>query len=389
MAGRRIRGRRSRAAGLILVALLAAAGCASAPRPALPPFTEAAAVAADKALIVVYRDARQYASALTMPVAFDGFVAARLPNGSALQCLAAPGTRTVTTTMSGAQAPVRGGTIVIEARPGERYFLKATAAMGMTTLDLNLGLVDPARALEELKSLRMIAGPGGEAVLVEPPRPKGPAAAQDPVTAQGPVAAQGGPSPGGSIARREEARGRIPDKIEALLRTGTAVRLIVVMPEKDVLYRGPAFDPPLETWRKKIAAEVVTEWTATTLEGFGEAPGFSVVNRENVRDILLEFELQGSTAFDGSATARVGRMVGATHMLLLGLSRDHVAGDRYREVRSAKLIDMERNTILALDELAYDLAVDAATRRATTLERRLNGRRYVQDPATRRWYFTE
>lgn len=114
-----------------------------------------------------------------------------------------------------------------------------------------------------------------------------------------------------------------------------------------------------------------------------------MVNRENVQDILREFELQGSEAFDQKSIARVGQMVGASHMLLLAFSRENVAGSRYRDIRTARLIDLERNTILALDELADDLVVDGATQAATVTESRLNGRRFVEDPETRRWYYTE
>ena len=82
-------------------------------------------------------------------------------------------------------------------------------------------------------------------------------------------------------------------------------------------------------------------------------------------------------------------MVGANTMLLMSFSRSNVAGNRYRDLQTNRLIDMERNTILALDEIAQDHAVDATTQDATLLEGRLNGRRYVFDPSSRRSYYAE
>jgi len=92
-----------------------------------------------------------------------------------------------------------------------------------------------------------------------------------------------------------------------------------------------------------------------SLRAFGEAAGFLEVNRENVQDIL----------------------------------RENVAGSRCRDSRSSRLIDLERNTNLALDEQADELVVDSATQAATVTECRLKGRRDVEDPETRRWYSRE
>ncbi len=108
----------------------------------------------------------------------------------------------------------------------------------------------------------------------------------------------------------------------------------------------------MAAWQKKMAAEIVAMDTGTILSTYADAAGFSVVNRESFKEILGEFELQGSEAFDEKETAKIGRMVGANYMLLISFSRSHIAGDRFRDVRTNKLIDMERNTILALDEIA-------------------------------------
>ena len=376
---------RSYAALSILVAVLLAAGCVSTPQPGLPAFQEAGNVSPGKALLIIYRDARYYGSMLLMPVACDGVVAAELPNGTALQYVVHPGTRTVGATLVGAQSPVRSAAINVEARAGARYFIKVAPTMGMTTVDVSLALLQPAQALAELETLRMIVGPGGETVLVETALPRSAAVASK----AAPLSSTGESSPPGVRHTGVEAVGNLTRKIDSMLHSGAQVRLVVIMPEKDVSYHGPSFDMPMGAWQKKMASEIMAAWTAMVLQAFGEAPGFSVVNRENVRDILREFELQGSEAFDGQATARVGRMVGANHMLLLSFSRENISGNRYRDIRTIRLIDMEPNTILALDELADDLAVDTSTQSAVVLESRLNGRRYVQDPDTCRSYFVE
>jgi hypothetical protein len=348
---------------------LVISGCATAPQTDLPAFQEAERFAADKALIVIYRDTRYYGSMLLMPVTCDGVPVVSLPKGAALQYLVEPGLRTFEATMQGAQAPVRNARLTVTAKPGLRYFVRAAPSIGMTTIDLVAELVPEGQARAELRTLRMVTGPRGEPVLVEPQQKRPQAAA----------AARTG----------EEAFGNVPGKIGALLRTGTPLRLVVIMPEKDVTYHGPAFAMPLADWKRKMASEIMAAFTGMSLQAFGDAAGFSVVNRENVQDILREFELQGSEAFDQQSTARVGRMVGASHMLLLAFSRENVAGSRYRDIRTARLIDLERNTILALDELADDMTVNAATQGAVLIESRLNGRRFVEDPESRRWYYAE
>jgi len=177
--------------------------------------------------------------------------------------------------------------------------------------------------------------------------------------------------------------GNVPRKVDQLLRSGTQVRLIVVLPEKDVTYHGPPIPIAMPDWQKKVATEMMAVETGLILQAYGEQAGFAVVNRESFKDLLGEFELQGSAAFDQQATSPVGRMVGANTMW------SNVAGNRYRDIRTNRLIDLERNTILVLDEVAEDHAVDTATQDATLLESRLDGRRYVFDPASRRSYYVE
>jgi hypothetical protein len=376
---------RLHAAHAIVVTTLLVTACASTPSADLPAYVETRAVSPDRALLVIYRDSRYYASRTLMPVSCDGAPVARLPNGAALQYLVLPGVRTVTATLVGAQALVRDGRLVLETQVGKRYFIQVIPSMGLTTVDVTVALVPPERATEVLKRGKAIVGPGGEQVLVETKAPQRQAAA--PVQAGAPSAGQGAPA--GVAHTGEEATGNVPRKLGQLLLAGTQVSVVVIMPEKSVTYHGPAFEMPMVSWQKKMAAEIVNSSTATMLATFGEAPGFSVVNRESVMDILGEFELQGSEAFDQQTTARIGRMVGANHMLLLSFSREHISGNRYRDIRSVRLIDMQRNTILALDELADDLAVDTSTQTATVIESRLNGRRYVADPETHRVYFAE
>lgn len=375
---------------LLVVTVLLLMGCASTPSGSLPAYVEARIIPPDRALLVVYRDSRYYGSRTIMPVSCDGTPVARLPNGTALQYLALPGARAITATLVGAQAPVRDGRLVLEAQAGKRYFIQVIPSMGLTTVDVTVTLVPPERAAAVVRSGKAIAGPGGEQVLVETPSPPRQAAAPAAAgPAQGGVLVTGQGVPTRVTHTGEEATGSVPRKLGQLLGAGTQVSVVVIMPEKSVAYHGPAFEMPMASWQKKMAAEIVNASTATMLGAFGETPNFSVVNRENVMDILGEFELQGSEAFDQQTTARIGRMVGANHMLLLAFSREHVSGNRYRDIRTMRLIDMQRNTILALDELSDDLAVDSSTQTATVIESRLNGRRCVADPETHRAYFAE
>jgi len=378
-------GHRLHAAHALVATTLLVMGCASTPSADLPAFVEARDVPADRALLVIYRDSRTYASKILMPISCDGDPVARLPNGTALQYLVQPGARKLGATLIGAQAPVRDGSLVLEVQAGKRYFVQVIPSMGLTTVDVTIVTMNGERARETLRSGKAIVGPGGEQVLVETPSPPRQAAA--PAQGGAPVAGQGVPT--GITHTGEEATGSVPRKLDQLLRARTQVSLVVIMPEKGVTYHGPAFDMPMASWQKKMAAETVTAWTGTMLEAFGDDAGFSVVNRESVMDILGEFELQGSEAFDQQTTARIGRMVGANHMLLLSFSREHISGSRYRDIRTVRLIDMQRNTILALDELADDLAVDSSTQTAAVIESRLNGRRYVSDPETHRSWFVE
>lgn len=168
-----------------------------------------------------------------------------------------------------------------------------------------------------------------ELALVKPSRTQALAAGQD-------------RSPPAAVKHTgEEAPGNVPIKIDSMLRAGTRVPLVVIMPEKDVSSHCPSFDMPMGAWQKKMASEIMAAWTAMVLRAVGEAPVFSVVNRENI------------------------------------------SGNRYRDIRTVRLIDMERNTILSLDELVDELAVDTSTQSATVMESRLNGRRDVQDSETR------
>ena len=351
-------------------ALAAALGCLACslapPRPSLPPFVEEADVPADRALLVVYRDSRRYGSFNPMPVSSFGTVIAQLPAGAAVQCLVFPGRRSVEATMLGAKGPVRRGSVSLELLPGQRYFLKAVPSMGLAAVEVGIAPVEPGLARAELAGCGAVLGPAGGRVLSERGGPAAPGRGDGPAL-PGAGRTDAAPAAGQAVAAN------VPTKIAALLRSGSPVSLLVVVPEADLRrdYAGEA--PVPASWKKEKAAELAAEWAGQSLEAFGGHPGFSVVNREGLGDILAEFELQGSAAFDQRSTARFGRMAGASHMLLLSFAWRREPGGPYLEDTTVKLVDLALNTILAVDRIRVVISVEESTGRATVLERWQNG----------------
>ena len=95
------------------------------------------------------------------------------------------------------------------------------------------------------------------------------------------------------------------------------------------------------------------------LEAFSKYPNFSIVDRSVLDNTMKEMSLgmKGVTVSD----LEPGQMKGATHLLMIEERNDFVllfqdVRDHYAEIK--KLVDMQKNTVLAIDKLSESRRVE-------------------------------
>lgn len=97
----------------------------------------------------------------------------------------------------------------------------------------------------------------------------------------------------------------------------------------------------LEQWAKGIKSNLIAHWESRCLKAFGKEKEFSLVDRQAVEQILKELNFGQSGMVSEQFRAKIGKTLGATHLLTLEFSR---FGDS--DIEKQRLIEIETGKVL-------------------------------------------
>jgi hypothetical protein len=138
-------------------------------------------------------------------------------------------------------------------------------------------------------------------------------------------------------------------KIADLLSFGTQVRVLLIMPDRDVSVFCNE-DRENDRQEKKIIKEhQIASYAALLSSIFSNKNNFQLVNRESISEILSEYEFQGNEITDIDNTVKLGKMVGANYIINFSSIRKCISDLVREEWLTTKLINIELNTIESVD----------------------------------------
>ncbi len=123
------------------------------------------------------------------------------------------------------------------------------------------------------------------------------------------------------------------------------VRLAVVCDEiNNVLLKDPV---ALDQWKKGAATELLASNERRLLNAFASDTHFVLLDRNRIEQVANELKLSSSGLVSQEFTAKLGSMLGATHLLTLGLSRFSNSEGRANDTFTRRLIEIESGRVLA------------------------------------------
>jgi len=100
-------------------------------------------------------------------------------------------------------------------------------------------------------------------------------------------------------------------------------------------------------WQDAISSSLLTQNESNLLNSLGSYNDFHIVDRSTLEAAFKEQKLQLSGAIDAATAKRIGQMLGASHILLLGLSRFNNGDNSFTDEVTGRLIDVEDGTVVA------------------------------------------
>jgi C-terminal processing protease CtpA/Prc len=129
------------------------------------------------------------------------------------------------------------------------------------------------------------------------------------------------------------------------------VNLIIVANEITNTYNLNPNYIQLEEWKKAMVVQVRGDFEMGLIRAFQNQPNFSIIARENTEKILEELKIQQS----GLVTELIksGKMLGATHLLVIDLHRSRTPDWSTSDKTSRRLIDIENGKTIASESCEY------------------------------------
>lgn len=103
----------------------------------------------------------------------------------------------------------------------------------------------------------------------------------------------------------------------------------------------------LEQWQATMKSYLITTMENYYLTFLKPERNFSLIDRTKVSNILNELEMQYSGLVDVNSQQELGRMLGASHLLVIDYSRSYVSNTEALDVELHKLIEIKTGKVLA------------------------------------------
>lgn len=136
--------------------------------------------------------------------------------------------------------------------------------------------------------------------------------------------------------------------ISDILSREIPVTLAIVMGDINTVFAGSMAPGSLEPWKQSIKSQMISRSENQFMQAFGYDKNFSIIDRGRTESILKEFEFQQS-GMVSEFRAKLGKMLGATHLLIIDFSRTGPSKPsiRYADAVTRRLIEIESGKIIA------------------------------------------
>ena len=123
------------------------------------------------------------------------------------------------------------------------------------------------------------------------------------------------------------------------------VRLAVLPGEIQNMYNIEA--ELLEKWKKSVGTEIVGYAESTYINFFRTQKNFVVIDRHQTDKILNEIKFQNSGLVSDEQRKKIGKLLGATHVVTVNLTRNIATGSKRNDLMTRRLAEVESGKILA------------------------------------------
>lgn len=106
-------------------------------------------------------------------------------------------------------------------------------------------------------------------------------------------------------------------------------------------------EPQLEQWKKATRSYLLAESENYYLNAFKLDKNFFLVDRERMEEVLGELKFGISGVVSEELRAKLGEILGATHLLVIEFTRYRKAGGGQEDVYIRRLIEVETGRVLA------------------------------------------
>ena len=136
-------------------------------------------------------------------------------------------------------------------------------------------------------------------------------------------------------------RAQFSDELNA--QPNAAVAIVV----EQVNFAGRYSAEVLAQWRAGIKSALEADWEQYLLKAIARRPDFKVVDRDETDKLMSELRLQSTGAVDPQTARQLGKLAGASHLLVVNYTRYPDGKDAYQDSSTLKLLSVETGAVVA------------------------------------------
>jgi len=141
----------------------------------------------------------------------------------------------------------------------------------------------------------------------------------------------------------------------------------------------------LENWKKAMTNEVGNFYENVVFSYFNKFENFTLVDRNNLINVLNEHQLSQSGLTNKETRIEVGKLVGINYLVNIGYNR-YCLLPRVNDITTIKLIEIETGKIVAVDTIENWQIYNTKSLQLEIIKTVLNGQEVVMGPDGRTLY---
>ena len=124
-----------------------------------------------------------------------------------------------------------------------------------------------------------------------------------------------------------------------------SVRLAVLPGDIQIMY--PVEANLLNEWKKSVGIRLIGSAESTYINFFRKQKNFIMIDRHQTDKLLSEMQFQQSGLILDEYRKKIGKLLGATHIVTVNLTRSILAGSKHEDMMTRRLIEVESGKVLA------------------------------------------